>query len=141
LYAGDHLSAQEPRRIKFSKSQNSFYFFQAGKNRDTVRAGQGDLFYLIVSDSLKDRLLIEIENARLEKTTNYSLQRLIYIPGMKYESEFVQAPVNNGRSPDAKFTFVTRVNGSSPGDHSAVRIQVMDRRENKVLLENIFFYR
>ena len=75
------LHGQETKTIRFSKEKNQLYFFQSGLKRDTIQRGEGDLFYLLIPDTLKENLRISIENAKMEVLPGDSLVRLVFIPG------------------------------------------------------------
>jgi hypothetical protein len=102
---------------------------------ETVTKGSNDLFYLLVPDSIKEYISIEIENGRFEQTTNDSIVRMIYIPGMRYE---VLHPADTTSSVKGIKAFV---NGPSQHTRNEITVEFVDRREGKTILRNAFLYR
>src|SRR5688572_14403639 len=80
---------QEPLKIKFSKNPGLIYFFQAGNN-DTIVKNKSDLFHLFVPDSIKDHVIFQLDNARLHAAAKDSMVKVLYVPGLKYESLFTR---------------------------------------------------
>lgn len=129
------LCAQEPNLIRVKKDQHSFYFFQKGPKSDTL--DNHSLFYLIVPDTLKKNISVQVDNGRLLATENDSLLQFNYLYSMQYES--VYSKVSNEKK--ARFELKTLVNGTSGMEQNVIRIRIVDRRENEILLENRYYVR
>jgi hypothetical protein len=126
--------SQSVPAIKFKKSR-LVYFFQIGAKTDTVTGKQGNLFCLIVPDSMKERTVINIENGQLRPTDNDSIVKLYHVQGIRYECVFVKDPKTNS------YEFKTLVNGASVDEQNTIRIKITDRKDEKVDLENVYFFR
>ena len=135
------IISQNEEKIRFKKDPGLIYFFQKGKKSDTLQKGQGDVFYLIVPDSLKPFLSIQVDNAQLLLTDNDSLVKLNYVKGFNYESIYLTAENHSQKNGDAKrVEFKTLVNGVSAIDPNHIEIKFIDKREKNVLLRNVFYY-
>jgi hypothetical protein len=118
------------------------YFFQKGNKTDTIQKNNGDIFYLVLSDSLKNRLAFMIDNAQLLPTANDSLVRLKYIRGIKYECFYTKVTGYKQNSVnDHRYVLKNLVNGASDGfGHNQVKIQLIDKPKGELVLENLFIY-
>src|SRR5688572_8661567 len=67
------LYSQTPQKIKFSKSSSMIYFFQAGEKQDTIIKNKSDLFYLWVPDTLKEIIVINVDNGQFQQTDTDTL--------------------------------------------------------------------
>lgn len=133
-------SAQNEEKIRFKKEQGFVYFFQKGQYRDTLQKNQGDVFYLIVPDSLKPYLSIQVDNAQLLKTENDSLVSVNYVKGFNYESLYIAIePAAKTKTKQKAFEFKTLVNGVSMVQTNRIEIKFLDKREKSVLLKNTFY--
>jgi hypothetical protein len=133
---------QSPDKIKFAKNSDLIYFFQVGTKSDTISKGVSDKFYLIVPDSLKESILFSLDNAQLIRSENDSMVICNYLPGLRYESIFLNRGQDDlGEELLNIYEFKTLVNGTSVINKKKIIIQVIDRRKNKVLMENEFFVR
>ena len=118
------------------------YFFPKGANTDSVVKNSNDLFYLVVPDSLKKHIVVYVENGKLVKTTNDSLVKLNYTQGLKYESQFVISEVAEApKKLKKEFELISLINGASSYEKNKILIQIINKKEEKVVIENIFFYR
>ncbi|MDO9000134.1 MAG: hypothetical protein Q7W45_10245 [Bacteroidota bacterium] len=136
-------TAQTPDKIKFQKNSSLIYFFQKGTSKDSVIKNSSDLFYLVIPDSLKKHVVVYVENGKLIKTANDSIVKLNYMQGLKYESQFVinELPVEaNSKSLKKKFEMISLINGASSYSKNKILIQIINKKEEKVVVENIFFY-
>jgi hypothetical protein len=140
-------SAQGPAKIKFAKDQGFIYFFLKGDKTDTIVKDRSDIFYLLVNDSLKNSFNLCVENGRLVKTSNDSLVKFEYLPGLKYETFYskrspgsaVDAGIDKKRPPASELN--TMINGTTDRQKNTILIRITDRREEKVLIENLFYYK
>lgn len=134
--------SQSPEKIKFQKNSTLIYFFQKSANKDSVVNSSNDLFYLVVPDSLKKHIVIYVENGKLIRTSNDSLVRLTYMKGLKYESQFVISEMTEGQKKlKREFELISLIDGTTTYPKDKLLIQVLNKKEEKVLIENVFFYR
>lgn len=135
LFTHEAAHSQPVESIKLRKNGASVYFFQKGLKKDTITAGVADLFYFIAGDSAKAHLSIWVENGRLVRSENDSLLKFEYLPGLKYETIFSHS-LGTGNA------FITKslINGSTDRDRRQVVIRIYDRKEEKFILENTFYY-
>lgn len=142
LFILTNTTAQNPEKIKFQKNPSLIYFFPKGANKDSIVKNSNDLFYLVVPDSLKKHIVVYVENGKLVKTTNDSLVKLNYMQGLKYESQFVISEVTEAPKKIKKeFELISLINGASSYQKNKILIQIINKKEEKVLIENVFFYR
>ena len=113
------------------RKEKQFYFFQAGIASDTIRRGQGDMFYLQVPDSLKDMISIAVENGRLLATANDSLVRLHFLPGVSYESRFHLS--------EKGWELKSQINGAAQLPRDMILITVSHRMRGR-LITNRYVY-
>lgn len=140
LLAGN-MHAQSIETFKFKKDPSQVYFFQKGSRRDTIRKNGGDVFYLLVPDSLKKIITLMIDNAQILPTSNDSLVKLKHIRGLKYECFYSKVTGYKSNSVnDDKYVIKNLVNGASDTNKNSVRIQLIDKQKNELLLENVFVY-
>ena len=144
LFVFTNITAQNPEKIKFQKNSTLIYFFPKGANKDSIVKNSNDLFYLVVPDSLKKHIVVYVENGKLVKTTNDSLVKLNYMQGLKYESQFIINEVLSDANPKIlkkKFEMISLINGASSYEKNKILIQIINKTEEKVVIENVFFYR
>lgn len=142
LFIFVNASAQKPEKIKFQKNSTLIYFFPKSENKDSIVKNSNDLFYLVVPDSLKKHIIVYVENGKLVKTTNDSLVKLNYMQGLKYESQFVISEVTEAPKKIKKeFELISLINGASSYEKNKILIQIINKKEEKVVIENVFFYR
>ena len=142
------LSSQPVEKIKFAKTSYNFLFFQKGTKSDTISKNKSELFYFIIPDSLKQDVVISVENGRLQKTGNDSLLRLEYLPGLQYETFFskiegLKLGVDQKKSTKKSMIALeikTLINGVSDKEKNTVTIKISSKKEEKVILENTFYY-
>jgi hypothetical protein len=130
--------------IRFRKDRSQIYFFQKGRPGDTIIKNQNDLFYLLVPDSLKPHIFIFVENGRLLTTGNDSLVRFYFLKGLNYESSYFHEEAETGkpgRPAQKKWVLKNAINGTAPaGQGNKIVIRIWNRREDKMLMENVFYY-
>lgn len=135
------LYSQSQEKIRFKKTSSLIYFFQKGEKHDSITLNKGDLFYLIVSDSMKPFISIQVENAQLVSTQNDSLVRLNYVKGMNYESIYLLVDyTSQTKIKEKQFEFKTMVNGVSTLKPEIIEIKCIDKREKSVLLRNDYYF-
>jgi hypothetical protein len=131
---------QKEDKIRFKKNSSLIYFFQKDVYRDTLQKGLSDVFYLIVPDSLKPYLSIQVDNAQLLKTENDSLVTVKYVKGFDYESIFIPTEQNTRvKAKQKSVEFKTLVNGVSEVSPDRIEITFIDKRQKNVLLKNVFY--
>jgi hypothetical protein len=142
---GSTITAQQNATIRFKKSKG-LVFFQDGLKRDTISRNSGDLFYLLVPDSLKPMLIIATDNGRFAQTDNVSIYRLIPVTGHKYEMFYVEDNAvqseGNRLAEKEKKSYILKsfINGLSAEPGNKIKVQIIDRSAGSVLLENRFVY-
>lgn len=125
--------------IKVKKNQ-VIYFFQEGTKTDTLSFNKGTRFYLVVSDSLKEQTVIDVENGQLGKTTNDSIVELKFTPGIRYESFF--SPGDNTKNSNTPtFEYRVRINGTATTEANRIRIRIIDRKKEEVQFETFYYFR
>ena len=87
--------AQNPKLIKVKKDQSTFFFFQKGSKSNLITPNKSDVFYLVLSDSLKQVLEIETENAQITAAENDSLVLIKYLPGINYLHKYIPQEKDN----------------------------------------------
>ncbi len=134
-------SAQTVEKIKFKKQNSLLYFFQKGTQSDTIVKNKNDLFYLVVPDTLKDKIVIFVDNGQLLSTPNDSIVKLNFVMGFNYESFFLPEE-QRALTTHAKkqFHFKTLVNGTSLQPINSVRFKIVSKNEGTVIIENVFFF-
>lgn len=139
------ITAQTVEKIRFGKNPSLIYFFQKGSPADTIVKNKTDLFYLLVPDSLKPHISIFIENGRLLTTSNDSLVKFDFLKGLNYESTWSLAEsVNQPPRPSKTRRYVLKsaINGAAPaGWGNKIVIRVLNRLDEKILIENVFYYK
>jgi hypothetical protein len=137
LFAGlnTHLiCGQEIPSLKF-KREKGIVFFQAGAAADTICKNSGDLFYLLVPDTLKPFIEIHADNGRFISTTNDSIVRFEYLRGISYETRFIKEKTN-----DDTLRMKSLINGASPEPPGKLRFRIVHRQRG-LLITNRFYYR
>lgn len=141
--------SQSIAKIKFGKESGDFFFFQKGFKSDTIIKNVSDQFYFLVPDSLKAHISITVENGRLLKTSNDSLLVFDYLSALKYETFYV--PIESQQNSvisDKKRSAVpknlelkTLINGACERENNTVLIRITNKKEEKLMIENFFYYK
>jgi hypothetical protein len=139
--------SQNPLTFKVQKSDNHLFFFQKGKELDTISKTEGNIFYLIVRDTLKDKLTIVLENCQLIKTSNDSIFKLNYVKGIAYEAMFTKTVSKQYRDMAIipkdviKYEFKCLINGTSNEENNRMTIRFKEKGNLNFLLENNFYFK
>jgi hypothetical protein len=145
LLSGNKTRSQPIEKIKFQKNQERIYFFKTGARSDTLFKNTSHFFYLMVPDSLRPRFSLLVDNGRLMPAGSDSLLKFEYLPGLKYETFYVKTAAlqNTGKQGEgvASQELSTLINGSTDKPKNMIVIRISDKKEEKALLENIFYYR
>lgn len=136
--------AQTIQKIHLKKDAAAFYFFQKGKASDTIFIGKTDVFYLLLTDSLKEKLNIEIKNAQLLTDKNDSLVLLKYMPGINYlhkflpqDEDIIQIELkHNGKN---KLQLVPLINGANEIKKNKIEILFIDKISKNIFAEFIYY--
>ena len=148
LFCFSSALGQTPQIIHIKKTDDSFYFFQKGKSTDTITKTKGNLFYLIVKGKVRDRLIINIENAQLLKTFNDSIYKLNFVKGIAYECLF-EKNINDDSNMKSKknkndVTFSSEfkclINGISSGNKNKIILRFKIKGDSGYFLENSFWF-
>ncbi len=148
LFLSDFYS-QAPQIIHVKKTDDSFYFFQKGRSTDSISKTTGNTFYLIVRGKLRNRLVIDIENGQLLKTTNDSVFKFNYIKGIAYECFFEKIIEGNPlekrnkakNTVTVKYYFKCLINGVSNEEKNKVFFRFKTKGDSEYFLENKFYFR
>lgn len=133
--------AQSNNLLKFKKDTQQLYFFQKENQNDSIIKNQNDLFYLVITSNYKSNISILLDNGQLIETNNDSIFKLIYIGGFKYESFFnVVDNVNQNNLQPKPFEYKTLINGLSNLEKNRIKIQIINKKEDIIILENNFIY-
>src|SRR4051812_35227807 len=127
---------QTPRKLRFEKDRSLIYFFQLGAPSDTITKEKTDRFVLLVPDSMKEQVRIDLDNAKIQAIKD-SLVTLMYLPGLRYEAIYAR-PYSPLGSPVEKPVLNVQINGAAQLERKKIRVQFIDRRNNKLILENQF---
>ena len=119
--------------IYVKKESDKLIFFKKGIKSDSIVKHKSDVFYLVVPDSLKKNISLLTENAQLVPTKNDSLFLLRYLYGVKYEGLYLKEEKED-------FKFHSLINGASAYEKNMVLIQVVNKKDDEVLIENRFIY-
>lgn len=146
--------AQEPQKIRFAKDKKYIYFFQTGTKADTLRNAEDYSFYFLVPDSLKRFIVLQSENASFVLTANDSVVHCNYVPGIRYETFYSQVAGDLGYNPVAdnlekglnyefkpkteKLVLRCGANGAAVVALKRIQIDIVDKRYDKIILQNVF---
>jgi hypothetical protein len=134
--------AQVPAKIKFKKNPSLIYFFQKGVASDTISKNKSNQFYLIVPDSLKESTVVLIDNAQLLLNKNDSLVNIHYMAGFQYENIYtVKETLESSIKKIKHYEFKSLINGTSALPLPVIKIRILNKKEDEIILENTFFYK
>ena len=134
------LHAQSFDIIKVKKENKLIYFFQKGLKSDTLYKAKNNLFYLLVPDTLKKTILLNIENGQIVKTTNDSIVKVNYVGGLSYDYLFEpdRTILNPGQT--VVGTYRTLISGTSNLTPGKIRIKVVNSQTLRIIYEMEFWY-
>jgi len=130
--------------MKVRAEDGLVYFYKKGKTGDSVLTKNSNQFYLVCKEVQKKNLHIHIDNARLLPTENDSTVFVEYLPGLKYEAWFIQAEDSlgaDGKLQKGKMVFTSFLNGTTPLEKNKIRIQIYLKKENELVLSNVYYYK
>ena len=132
-------------KVFYIKAGNEWiYFYKTGQKGDSVITKHNNEFRLVCKEHQKKNLLIQIDNARLMPLGNDSTVFAEYLPGLKYEAWFVQSDDSlsaEGTLQKGKMVFTSFLNGTTQVDKTRIRIQIYLKKENELILENVYYYK
>lgn len=140
-----NIHAQAIEQIHLKKNNQNFVFFQKGKACDTIVCGRSDLFYLLITDTLKQQLIIETENAQINSSSNDSLVLIKYIPGIKYLNKFVAEEKENNlmtqtsKNKKTKISMITLIDGASNSLSQKIKINFIYKFSHQSFAEFTYF--
>jgi hypothetical protein len=132
-------TSQTIERIKVEKYQGAFVFEQVGKKNDTLVKKESNRFYFLVPDSLKQNLVLRIDNGQIIKTTNDSIVVLNYLPSYKYEYIYQIGPSEMDAGTKIKGVYKTLINGVSSYPFGKILVQIYSLKKTKSMGEFIFY--
>jgi hypothetical protein len=130
--------------MKVRADDGLVYFYKKGETGDSILTKRDNQFYLVCRERQKKEILIHVENARLMATENDSTVFADYLPGLKYEVWFVQSEDSlsaDGKLQTGKMVFTSFLNGTTPLEKNKIRIQIYLKKENELILENVYDYK
>ncbi len=143
LSANCVFKAQNLQHIKVKKADSPFLFFQKFKANDTIWAKKNDVFYLLLSDSLKQQISIETQNGQLMRQDGDSLVLLKYLPGINYlhKFEFIESEENSQqknarlKSKKEKLVLITLIDGASTLEKNKIKIVFRYKNNKSIFAE------
>jgi hypothetical protein len=124
------IFSQNIDTLHFKKTNNQFLFFPKSENSTAISASQINLFYLLLSDALKNKLEIEISNAQLKSTNNDSLVQIKYLPSLNYLVKFEKEKNQN-----SNFELKTMIDGESNFPLKKIRISFIQKFDSKIFAQ------
>mgnify|MGYP000969549955 FL=1 len=96
---------------------------------------------MVIPVNYKSNINILLDNGQLIETNNDSIFKLISIGGFKYESFFNAVDKINQNSIHPKpFEYKILINGVSNLEKNRIKIQIINKKEDVIILENNFIY-
>lgn len=109
---------------------------------DTISKNKSNQFYLIVPDSLKESTVVLIDNAQLLLNKNDSLVNIHYMAGFQYENIYtVKETLESSIKKIKHYEFKSLINGTSALPLPVIKIRILNKKEDEIILENTFFYK
>jgi len=136
--------SQGELKMKVVANNGLVHFYKKGESGDSIISKHNNQFYLVCKERQKKNLLIHIDNARLMPLGNDSTVFAEYLPGLKYEAWFVQSDDSlsaEGTLQKGKMVFTSFLNGTTQVDKTRIRIQIYLKKENELILENVYYYK
>lgn len=130
--------------MKVRADDGLVYFYKKGDAGDSVLNKANNQFYLVCKARQKKNVRFHIENARLMPAENDSTVFAEYLPGLKYEAWFVQSEDSlnvDGKMQKGKLVFTSFLNGTTPLEKNKIRIQIYLKKDNELILENLYYYK
>lgn len=124
-------------QITVRKPKGGVVFYQIGERRSLINNQKGNSFVLIVNESSKPEIVIQVENAQLVKTEKDSIVKLIRVVGMNYENIFER---KDGKSKIPSYEFKTLVNGTSTAPREMIIVKIYNKVKDELLITNVFYY-
>ncbi len=120
------------------------YFFQKGAKSDTIHSDKNQVFYLVIPDSLKNEIVLDVENGLVSKLANDSLVKFTYLAGLRYECGFrleeSKPDEQKNKQASQKFGFYTLINGTTGIPKNKIRILAKIKKTNAVVFEALYWY-
>lgn len=134
------LSSQSTEILRVKRNSAVIYFFQKNDSSNIIKAGDSDLFYFVVPDSLKEQLVLDIENGRFYDTGNDSLFRFKFLRGLKYEFKFLKSSINDSLTNNKHYNVTQVINGAALNRGNIVLFRIYNKRSQQILIENQFLF-
>jgi hypothetical protein len=128
LAAAFSTQAQATRTVTVRKLHH-FIFYQEGKANDTLLIGKTDRFRLVVPDSLKEQMVIEIDNGVFREQAD-GIVSLEPLRGLRYRHVYQKDLIG-------VFSFQAMIDGVA--QDAKDRVTIRFRKRGAYVLENIFF--
>lgn len=134
------LYSQSTEIFKVKRNSSTIYFFQKDDSSKIIRENVSDVFYFVAPDSLKEQLVLEIENGTFYTTNNDSLFRFKFLKGLKYELKFHKSTIKDSVMSKKIYTAKQGINGAAVNPGNIILFRVFDKRNQQILIENQFLF-
>lgn len=137
------LAAQKIERIFVKKDKKQFYFFPKYTFSDTIIPTKTDVFYLVLSDSLKMNSIVQTQNAQLQKGNNDSVVVLKYLQGINYIHKYIAnadevIDTSKIRKNKLILDFTAMIDGPSALPQNKIKISFVDKFSGKTYAEFVY---
>lgn len=135
------LSYSQKKESISIRKQGEIYFYRTGEFKDSlIRKNSSDIFYLEVSDDLKNITEIKLNNATFLKTNDDRRFKLVYTKGMKYHVVYLKEVPEDLNSQDTIFSVQISPDGAAAASTKDIIIELWNTQTNKCILKNVFLY-
>lgn len=155
--AFNRQAGAQTTKIKVKRDPYPFMFYQKGTRSDTIWRGRNDEFFLMVPDSLKEKLVFSTENGQLVRTANDSLIKLNYLHGLTYEYVYEVKDESNmltlkeetgprtkkpaaARPKPRVGVYKTLITGTTDYKAGHILLKVIHKTTGVALFEQVFYY-
>jgi hypothetical protein len=133
-----NVISQKTQSFRVRKPEGDLIFYQKGQMSDSLITNKTREFVLIVPEGMKKYLRIFLDNAQLVKTENDSVFNVNFIRGLAYECYYSSYHKKNEKD---NWEFLTLVNGVVPIPSQKIKIDIVDVRNQAILLSNVFYFK
>jgi hypothetical protein len=129
---------QKTQSFRVRKPEGDLIFYQKGQVSDSLLTTKTNEFVLIVPEGMKKYLRVFLDNAQLVKTENDSVFHVNFIRGLAYECYYSSYHKKHEKD---NWEFLTLVNGVVPIPSQKVKIEIVDVRNQSIILTNTFYFK
>jgi len=134
------LSSQSTEIFRVKRNNTIIYFFQKNDSSNIIKEKISDVFYFVVPDSLKEQIVLQIENGTFYTTNNDSLFRFKFLRGLKYELKFQKLTGKDSEANKKNYISTRVINGASVNPSNVVLFRVFNKHSQETLIENQFLF-